>query len=231
MTTAFTPYDLGEGITLFRGELLKNRLTFNSYLIDGDHPALIHAGNRDIWPLLKKAIREVLPLERLSYLLVPHFEADGCGSIQQVIEETGAKVIASATGAMQIKGFGLADRVKQMKDGDKLRLEKDRWLEMISVPSEMHLWDGLMFYDKKTVTLFSNDFLSQFGGNIDVHEKEVPVKAMAQMNQNNLPHPEPFLPTLKRLETLPIQRVAPGHGSLVTKEVDEWIRRYFVADF
>jgi flavorubredoxin len=229
--SAFSRYDLGENIYLFRGPLGPAPLTFNSYLIRDRYSALIHTGMANMWPALRSVLNEVLPVERLNYVVVPHFEADECGALREVLKDSGAEPVASATGALQLRGFGLASDIREVGDGDVLDLGEDRPLEFVAVPSEMHLWQGIIAYDRRTETLFSSDFLSQAGPDISVREEEVSLDAMARMNANNVPHPEPYRGTLDRLERLPARRVAPGHGSLITERVDELIQRYFTSDF
>src|SRR6188472_2204804 len=57
------------------------QLSFNQYLIVDDAPLLFHTGQRQLFPLVSEAIRAVMPLERLKYLGLSHFEADECGAL------------------------------------------------------------------------------------------------------------------------------------------------------
>ena len=42
---------------------------------------LFHSGMRKMFPLVSEAIRTVLPVERLRYVGLSHFEADECGAL------------------------------------------------------------------------------------------------------------------------------------------------------
>ena len=59
--------------------------SFNQYLIVDDAPMLFHSGMRRLFPLVSEAIRAVLPLERLRYVGLSHFEADECGALNQFL--------------------------------------------------------------------------------------------------------------------------------------------------
>ncbi|MBI3452218.1 MAG: MBL fold metallo-hydrolase, partial [Rhodospirillales bacterium] len=50
--------------------------TFNQYLVVDDAPLLFHAGQRRLFPQVAAAIARVMPVERLRYVALSHFEAD-----------------------------------------------------------------------------------------------------------------------------------------------------------
>src|SRR5215469_9324863 len=57
--------------------------SFNQYLINGDEPLLFHTGGRALFPLVREAVASLIPLDRLRYLALSHFEADECGSLNE----------------------------------------------------------------------------------------------------------------------------------------------------
>ncbi len=57
--------------------------SFNQYLIVDDEPLLFHTGPRKMFPLVREAVERVLPVERLRYVALSHFEADECGSLNE----------------------------------------------------------------------------------------------------------------------------------------------------
>ena len=59
--------------------------SFNQYLIVDEAPMLFHTGQRKLFPLVSEAIRAVLPVERLKYLALSHFEADECGALNEFL--------------------------------------------------------------------------------------------------------------------------------------------------
>src|SRR6478672_455312 len=57
------------------------QFNFNQYLILDDAPMLFHTGLRALFPLVREAIDSVMPVERLRYVGLSHFEADECGAM------------------------------------------------------------------------------------------------------------------------------------------------------
>src|SRR3954447_14949695 len=58
---------------------------FNQYLIDDDDALLFHTGPRKMFPLVREAIESVVPLQRLRYIGLSHFEADECGAMNELL--------------------------------------------------------------------------------------------------------------------------------------------------
>src|SRR5215472_12584617 len=64
---------------------LPGGFSFNQYLVDDDAPLLFHTGPRKLFPLVREAIGQVIPIERLRYIGFSHFEADECGSLNEFL--------------------------------------------------------------------------------------------------------------------------------------------------
>src|SRR6476660_9792606 len=57
--------------------------SFNQYLVVDDEPLLFHTGPRKIFPLVREAVDSVMPVSRLRFIALSHFEADECGSLNE----------------------------------------------------------------------------------------------------------------------------------------------------
>lgn len=211
---------------MFRTHMGRVDLMFNSFLLVAEKPVLIHTGNQPMWDGLRQELTRVLPLEKLAYVVVPHFEADECGALSLLLKEAQPTVVASRPGSGQLMGFGILGNPQPAGDGDRLNLG-DRELELITAPSEMHLWEGLLAFDHKSGTLFSADFLSQMGGTTPHFSSSPDIQAMAQMAKGNIPAAAPYLRVVDRLLGLDIRMVAPGHGACFTHEIPAAVRGYF----
>ena len=55
--------------------------SFNQYLITGDAPVIFHTGPRGMFPLVREAIENVVPVADLKYIGLSHFESDECGAL------------------------------------------------------------------------------------------------------------------------------------------------------
>lgn len=65
-----TPVDLPGG----------GAFSLNQYLVVDEAPLLFHTGPRQLFPLVHEAIAAVMPVERLRYIGLSHFEADESGA-------------------------------------------------------------------------------------------------------------------------------------------------------
>src|ERR1700675_3634987 len=83
---------------------------FNQYLVVDDEPLLFHTGLRRMFPLVREAVEAVIPVARLRYVGLSHFEADECGAMNEFLAVApSAQPLASALGAM-VSVNDVADR-------------------------------------------------------------------------------------------------------------------------
>src|SRR6476661_11092799 len=75
-------YRINTAVTLPGGV---GHFNFNQYLIVDDAPMLFHTGLRALFPLVREAIDSVMPVERLRYVGLSHFEADECGAMNEFL--------------------------------------------------------------------------------------------------------------------------------------------------
>src|SRR4029078_3593373 len=59
--------------------------SFNQYLVVDDEPFLFRTGLRRLFPVVSEAITAVVPVPRLKYVALSHFEADECGAINEFL--------------------------------------------------------------------------------------------------------------------------------------------------
>ena len=137
--------------------------SFNQYLVTDAQPLLFHTGLRGIFDATRAAIETVMPVRRLRYLAVSHFEADECGALNELMAVAQDAVpVCSAIGAMVSVGDQATRAPSAMTDGAKLALGKHtlRWLDAPHLP---HGWDCGYMFDETTRTLFCGDIFTQPG--------------------------------------------------------------------
>ena len=137
--------------------------TFNQYLIADEEPLLFHTGPRRMFPLVREAVSRVIPIERLRYLGVSHFEADECGALNEFLAVAPRAVpVCSAVGAM-VSLSDVADREpRPLADGEKL-LIGSRHIRWVDAPHLPHGWDCGYMFDESTATLLCGDLFTQGG--------------------------------------------------------------------
>src|SRR5215212_7294551 len=56
-------------------------ITFNQFLIDDEQPILIHTGRTGMYKKIEERVKEVIPLQKLTYVAFLHFESDEWGGM------------------------------------------------------------------------------------------------------------------------------------------------------
>ena len=148
--------------------------SYNQYLIVDDAPLLFHSGLRRLFPLVSEAIRAVMPLERLRYVGLSHFEADECGALNQFLAAApNAQPVCGQVAAL-VSVNDYADRApRALADGEQLALGAHviKWFDTPHVP---HAWECGLMVDTTTRTFFCGDLFTQGGaGDVALTEADI----------------------------------------------------------
>jgi flavorubredoxin len=148
--------------------------SYNQYLIVDDAPMLFHSGMRRLFPLVGEAIRAVMPLERLRYVGLSHFEADECGALNQFLAAAPHAVPVCGQVAALVSVNDYADRApRALADGEQLSLGRHvlKWFDTPHVP---HAWECGLMLDSTTRTFFCGDLFTQGGaGDVALTEADI----------------------------------------------------------
>jgi flavorubredoxin len=150
------------------------QFSFNQYLVMDDAPLLFHTGLRQMFPLVREAIEAVMPVAKLSYIGISHFESDECGALNALLAVAPQAVpVCSHIGALvSINDF--ADRAAQpLADGEELSLGRHR-LRWFDTPQMPHGWDCGLMMDLTTRTFFCGDLFTQGGpGDVALTDSDI----------------------------------------------------------
>lgn len=200
-----TPVDLPDG-TAF---------SFNQYLLLDDEPLLFHTGPRQMFPLVREAVATLMPVERLRYVGLSHFEADECGSMNQWLALAPAAVPLCSRIAAMVSVADTADRApRALADGEQLVLGRHtvQWLDTPHVP---HGWDCGLLMDLSANTFFCGDLFTQPGhGKVALTDGDIlgPSEDFRQP-MDYFAHAPQTQATLARLAALKPGTLACMHGS------------------
>jgi flavorubredoxin len=189
--------------------------SFNQYLLLDDEPLLFHTGPRQLFPLVREAVAALMPVERLRYVGLSHFEADECGSLNQWLVAAPQSVPLCGRIAAMVSITDMADRApRALADGEQLALGRHtvQWLDAPHVP---HGWDCGLLMDALTGTFFCGDLLTQPGhGEQALTEADIlgPSEAFRQP-MDYYAHAPHTAATLGRFATLKPRTLACMHGS------------------
>ncbi len=140
------------------------RFNFNQYLVMDDEPLLFHTGPRQLFPLVSEAIASLMPVERLRYVALSHFEADECGAMNEFLAAAPRAVPVCSRIAAMVSVNDVADRpARALGDGETITLGKHvlRWIDTPHMP---HGWECGLMMDTTTSTLLCGDLFTQGGG-------------------------------------------------------------------
>lgn len=189
--------------------------TFNQYLIDDDMPLLFHSGLRRMFPLVVAAVNTVLPVERLRYVGLSHFEADECGALNEFLAVAPQAVPLCGSVAKMVSVDDVADRQAHgLGDGEELSLGRHRvrWLDTPHLP---HAWECGFLYESSTRTLLCGDLFTQPGAMHEpLTEKDIlgPSEGMRQM-MDYYAHAKNTGALLEKLAVLEPRTLACMHGA------------------
>jgi flavorubredoxin len=189
--------------------------TFNQYLVVDEEPLLFHTGPRRMFPLVREAVEAVVPIERLRYVGLSHFEADECGALNEFLAVAPGAVPVCGKIAAMVSVDDVADRkARALADGETLALGRHslRWLDTPHVP---HAWECGFFFEESTRTLLCGDLFTQGGAeHAPVTESDIlgPSEAM-RTGLDYWAHTTNTRPTLDRLAALAPTTLACMHGA------------------
>jgi flavorubredoxin len=137
--------------------------SFNQYLIADDEPLLFHTGLRKMFPLVREAVKSILPIEKLRYIAFSHVEADECGSLNEWLDTAPNSIPLCGSVAAMVSISDLADRApRALNDGEIFSLGTHSmcWLDAPHLP---HAWECGFLMEEQTSTLLCGDLFTQGG--------------------------------------------------------------------
>lgn len=148
--------------------------TFNQYLVADEQPLLFHTGPRRLFPAVRQAVGQVMPVERLRYVGLSHFEADECGSLNEWLAVAPHAVPLCGRIAAMVSINDVADRpARALADGETLTLGTHavRWFDTPHLP---HAWECGFLFETRTATLLCGDLFTQGGtGHAPLTESDI----------------------------------------------------------
>lgn len=199
-------------------------VSFGCFLIRDEQPAMVETGLRQMYPLFREAVAQLVAPESLRYLIVPHFEMDECGSLNEFLAEApNAEVVASPVGAAVTLADFTAATPRVVANGETLTLGR-KTLRVVLAPW-VHYWDSLVVYDETDKVLFSSDLFMQMGDRepLTDEDRSDEVRECARFF-GLLPSQAHLNQALDRIAPLAIDTLACHHGSVLQGDPTRYYR-------
>ncbi|WP_457597553.1 oxygen-binding di-iron domain-containing protein [Hydrogenimonas sp.] len=201
------------------------------YLIEnGDDSILLDPGSRLTWPHTRRKILEVLPLEKIRYIVCHHQDPDITLAVTDLLEEIGTEgrcLVTHWRAAELLDHYDWGVEYYEVQ-ANGWRLEAgDRRLRFVFTPY-MHFPGAFCTYDEATGILFSSDIFGAITETFSLYAKDAEsyFKQMEPFHTHYMPATEIVNHGLDNIEKCrPISMIAPQHGSIVPGEMVETLIR------
>ncbi|MFV0343176.1 MAG: hypothetical protein ACK5JH_09870 [Anaerocolumna sp.] len=201
------------GLFQFTDVIEPIKLSMHQYILLSDEPVLIQTGTIASAKKNLPKIKELLGDKKIKYILISHFESDECGGLSVILNEfPEALTVCSETTARQLYGFGIAHNIKIINANETFTTSSFDF-QTIGYPSEMHLWEGLLFFEKTRGIFFGNDLTFQMGETHGLITDSTWEDILLTHCQNALPIKDLQEKLIVDLKTITPNFIATGHSS------------------
>ncbi len=210
---------------------LQNGTTYNSFLIRGEQIALVDTSHEKFRQLYLDALKGLIDLSQINYLIISHTEPDHSGLVKDILQLAPDITVVGAKVAIQFLEDLVHHPFKRLivKNGDKLDLGNGHILEFVNAPN-LHWPDTIFSYDAGTQVMFTCDaFGMHYCSDKTYDENLTEIEPDFRFYYDCLmgPNARSVLSALKRMDQLgEITTIATGHGPLLRHNVEELVGRY-----
>ncbi len=221
--------DLFEGMWPISGD----GVSYNSYLIKDDKPAVIDLAKALKGEDLLRRINSLVDVSTLEYIVINHMEPDHTGVIKRIAAAAPRAVFLcteKARGLLQ-SFYGITERVRVVHDGETIPLGTHT-LTFYETPL-VHWPETMMTWVTPGQILFSCDGFGGFGAldgaifddecvSVDYYERE----AERYFGDIVAKYSRMVLRAIDKIAALPVKIVAPSHGLIWRKRPERIIELY-----
>jgi flavorubredoxin len=199
-------------------------VSFGCFLIRDEQPTMVETGLRGMYDLIHGAVRRLIDPTSLRYLVIPHFEMDECGSLNQFLAlAPRAEPVSSPLGASVTLGDFSERPASALGNGETLALGR-KTLRVVLAPW-VHYWDSMLVYDETDRVLFTSDLFLQPGDREPITGEDRSGEVVEFCRYSGLLPSQRHLETvLDRIEPLTVDTLACHHGSVLTGDPHRYYR-------
>ena len=216
---------------------LRNGTTYNSFLVRGEHTALIDTSHLKFEGSWLPLLQEQIDPKAIDHLIVSHTEPDHSGLIGHLIDLNPEIEIVASKVAIQFLENQVHRPFKSraVKSGEELDLGTNpesgvqHRFEFLSAPN-LHWPDTIFSFDHGTGILYTCDAFGLHYCSNDVFDVDPGAIAPDFRFYYDClmgPNARSVLQAMKRMDALPaIHTIAVGHGPLLREHLSLWLSDY-----
>jgi flavorubredoxin len=190
-------------------------ITYNQFLINDEKPMLIHTGPIGMYRKIEEKVKEIIPLQKLTYVAFLHFESDEWGGMAFLDSANANLVCSDLSSKLNLTGwYNIPVDHISFWDNETLKIGKTQ-LRFIMTP-HVHHWDSMMIFEETKKLLFPSDLFIQPGNNKPVVSDDLSDSMIDLYRGAGIfASEEPVRQVTKRVLGLSPQMVYPMHGSCI----------------
>jgi flavorubredoxin len=219
MANKVTISEIRDGIYRISGFVDAYGITFNQFLVDDDQATLIHTGPVGMYKLIEEKVKEVIPLEKLTYVAFLHFESDEWGGMEFLNAPKARLICSDLSSKLNLTGwYNIPVDHVSFWENEILKTGKRRF-RFIMTP-HVHHWDSMMMFEETTKSLFTSDLFIQPGNNKPILSDDLSNEMIDFYRAVGIfASEQPVRRTTTKLSALSPKIVMPMHGSSIDGSV------------
>lgn len=211
---------------------LERGTTANSYLIQADRSALIDPPGESFCELFLTALGRHIDLYQLNFIVLGHINPNRANTLKVLLKRLpDVTVVCSNPAALALKDLlpEASPRVRVIRSSDdRLDLGQGHELQFVPIPTPRYP-GGLATFDPYAQTLYSDKFFGahrcddtvfDLGWNDLLEDRRYYFDCLFASGTRQV------VAALDRLEDIPFQTLAPGHGPVVRYSAKELFHSY-----
>jgi flavorubredoxin len=196
----------------------------NPYLIkDGEEYVIIDPGSRleEHWSVVKRKIETIVPIEKITMVIVTHQDPDLCAAIPLIEQAVGVdnfEIVTTERASLFIPYYDVRTKVTVVEDGDIIEIgDSGRELVFLTTPY-LHFPGSMVVYDRKEKILFSSDIFGAFSVDWSLYANKHYKQAVINFAETYLSDKRHIDNFLGKINPLELELICPQHGSIIPKE-------------
>jgi len=192
----------------------------NVYLVlDGDEAVLIDPGHRSYFDLICERVKQIVPLQQLSGMILCHQDPDVAGSMAQWLDvNPQMDIITSLRAHILLPAYG-QEHYRFFNIEEPYRLASRRKLQFIEAPF-LHSPGSFATYDEESRFLFSGDIWAalDMDWTLLVQDFEAHRDKLNMFNQDYMAGNVATRNFVRCLEDFAISAILPQHGAILPEQ-------------